>query len=94
MPDIDRQWYWDRRSNKAYYPVETDGETVELVSVWHHEEVEGALESGALVSADEIDVLEHLDGPDDDSGYSGSFRLPDDVGTGGDGSLGEASTDE
>lgn len=48
MTDIEERWYWDRRNRKAYYPVDTDGETVTMVSVWHQEEVEDARAAEAL----------------------------------------------
>jgi hypothetical protein len=47
-PRIDRQWYWDHRNRKAYYPVERDDGTVTLATVWHEEELADALETGAL----------------------------------------------
>ena len=95
MPDIDRQWYWDRRSNKAYYPVEVGEDTVRLTSVWHREEVEGALESGALAPATEIGVLGL--GDEEDVSFVpfdglDSLRLPDDVG--GDADPGDDETDD
>ena len=54
MPEIEDRWYWDRRNNKAYYPVDAGDETVEFRTVWHVEEVTDARESGALVPVDEI----------------------------------------
>lgn len=82
MPDVNQQWYWDRRSNKAYYPVEMGDDTIELASVWHREEVEGALEREALVPIEEIGVLGR--GDEEDVSFVSfdgldSFRLPDDV---------------
>jgi len=76
MPELDRQWYWDRRSNKAYYPVEVEDGTVRLVSVWHRDEVEGALDAGALHPLDDLDcgnVETMFDLVD-------SFRFPEDIG--------------
>lgn len=67
MSKLEDNWYWDYRNNKAYRPVETDGDTVTFVTVWHEEEVEDARAGEALVPIDELDM-----GPID------SFRLPED----------------
>ncbi len=67
------EWYWDRRTGKAYYARRVDDETVEFVSVWHHEEVADAMANDAFVPLDDIgfggeeSVLTMID----------SFRLPD-----------------
>jgi hypothetical protein len=55
-PDIEQRWYWDHRTNKAYYPKTIDEEegVVELVTAWHHEEVTDALETGALTAVEEL----------------------------------------
>ena len=76
MADIERRWYWDRRNGKAYYPVETDGGTVAFVTVWHGDEVAGALDAGALVPVDDLGP-DYLD--DREAGFDvfDSFRLPD-----------------
>jgi hypothetical protein len=68
--DEDR-WYWDRRSDKAYYPVGTDDDRVALVSVWHRDEVEGAIDAGAFEGVDDVGG----DGIGFD--FFESFRLPD-----------------
>ena len=49
-------WLWDRRTNKAYYPVATTEDTVEFRTVWHDEEVADARESGALVPIEETGI--------------------------------------
>lgn len=54
MTEIEQRWYWDRRTRKAYYPVETDDDTVAFVSVWHADEVDGAREHDALVPLEEV----------------------------------------
>lgn len=53
-PPLERQWYWDRRTNKAYYPVAVDEETVQFATVWHRDEVDGALAEGAMTSVDDV----------------------------------------
>jgi hypothetical protein len=55
-PEIEQRWYWDHRTNKAYYPksVDEDEGVVELVTAWHHEEVTDALEAGALTPVEEL----------------------------------------
>jgi hypothetical protein len=76
MSEIERQWYWDRRSNKAFYPVDVGDGTVRLVSVWHRDEVEGALDAGTFEPLDDLDfgnVETTFDLMD-------SFRFPEDVG--------------
>jgi hypothetical protein len=74
-PHIERRWYWDHRTNKAYYPKRVDDEdgTVELVTVWHHGEVTDALETGALTPVEEVS-----DPADEDGGFGcfDSFRFP------------------
>jgi hypothetical protein len=79
MSDIERQWYWDRRSNKAYYPVAVDEDTVRLITVWHREEFEGAAESGAMGSIDDLAGIREYETTMD---LIDSFRLPEDVGDG------------
>ena len=76
MSGIEKQWYWDRRSKKAYYPLEVGDGTVRLVSFWHRDEVQGALEAGALTPLDSLefsDIETTFDLMD-------SFRFPEDVG--------------
>ncbi|WP_276256571.1 hypothetical protein [Halomontanus rarus] len=53
-PALEEQWYWDRRTNKAYYPVAVDGDTVQLATVWHRDEIDGALEAGAWATVEEL----------------------------------------
>jgi len=53
-PDIEERWYWDHRTNKAYYPKRIDDGTVELVTTWHHEELTDALETGALTPVEDL----------------------------------------
>lgn len=73
MTDLADQWYWDRRTDTAYHPVERDDGTVTLVSVWHREEVEDARESGALVPVEEIG----LDRTETTFDLLDSYRLPE-----------------
>lgn len=54
MTDLEAQWYWDRRNDKAYYPVRTDETTTTFLTVWHREEVDDALRNGAVSSVDAI----------------------------------------
>jgi hypothetical protein len=54
MTDLEKQWYWDRRTNKAYYPIEDGEDTVTFATVWHEDEVAGALDGGAVVPIEEI----------------------------------------
>jgi hypothetical protein len=75
MVDIDKQWYWDRRNDKAYYPVETDEGTVRFVTVWHEQEVADAVERGALAPIEEIG----LDRTETTFDLIDSFRTPDDT---------------
>lgn len=66
------RWYWDRRTQKALYPRRVDETTVEFVTVWHAEEVTGAVESDALVPVEDL-------GPDDSDrplDVVDSFRMP------------------
>jgi hypothetical protein len=76
MQHIDSQWYWDRRTEKAYYPIETDGETVRFVTVWHEQEVASARDCNALVPIEKIG----LDRTDTTFDLLNSFRMPDDIG--------------
>lgn len=73
--DIDARWYWDRRTNKAYYPTETDEGTVRFVTVWHAAEVADARDRGALVPVEAVG----LDRTETTFDLLDSFRLPDDV---------------
>lgn len=72
MDPIEDCWYWDRRINKAYRPIEHDDETVTFVTVRHREEVTDAIECDAFVPLEEIGldqtVFDLID----------SFRLPSD----------------
>jgi hypothetical protein len=73
MSDIDEQWYWDRRADKAFYPVETDDDTVTFLTVWHEEEIADARDSDALVP-----VEDHPVGADTRTfDLKESFRLPE-----------------
>lgn len=69
--DIEDQWYWDRRIDKAFYPIESDDGTVTLLSVWHKEEVSGAIENGAF------DPLEEVGGENEGFDHFDSFRIAD-----------------
>jgi hypothetical protein len=73
--EIERRWYWDRRTNKAYYPREIDEDegVVEFVTAWHHEEVTDAIETGALSPIEEIQDYRETTTFD----LLDSFRLPD-----------------
>jgi hypothetical protein len=74
MTDISERWYWDRRSRKALYPVEMDGEdTVTFVTVWHREEAEDALDSNAVVPTEDVS-REDMDTTFD---LLDSFRFPE-----------------
>ena len=68
---IERRWYWDRRNHKACFPCKVDDGTVHFVSIWHEDEVGGALANDALVPIEEFRRLNSI----------GSFRenLPEDV---------------
>lgn len=54
MTEIEDQWYWDRRNNKAYFPVRSDEGTTTFLTVWHREEVQEALQTGVVFPVDEI----------------------------------------
>lgn len=54
MTDVEERWYWDQRTNKAYYPVEGEDGRVVVLSAWHEEEVEGALDSGQWIPVEEV----------------------------------------
>jgi len=71
MDDVDDRWYWDRRIDKAYRPVATDGDRVALVTLWHRDELEGAIDADALEDVDDVGG----DGVGFD--YFESFRLPE-----------------
>lgn len=71
-PSLERQWYWDRRTNKAYYPVAVNEDTVQLATVWHRDEVDGALAEGALTTIDGVNV----DRTDTTFDLVDSFRMP------------------
>jgi len=71
MAELQDTWYWDWRIDKAFYPVSADEETVTLVSVWHRDEVSGAIEHGAF------DPVEEVGGENEGFDYFDSFRLPD-----------------
>ena len=73
--NIEKRWYWDRRTNKAYFPTEEDGEGVRLVSVWHAEEMAEAIEAGALVPVEDIG----LDRTETTFDLVDSFRFPEDL---------------
>jgi hypothetical protein len=75
VTDFQKQWYWDKRSNKAYYPVEIAEDTVRLVSVWHRDEVEGAVDAEALQPIEDV----NLDRTDTGFDLIDSFRFPEDV---------------
>lgn len=77
-PDVERQWYWDRRTRTALYPRRTDDDTVEFVTVWHAEAVTDAVDAGALVPVDEVG----LDRTETTFDLLESFRFPERVETG------------
>jgi hypothetical protein len=68
---IDKHWYWDWRTNKALYPIATDEDTVTLVTVWHRDEVESAIETDAL------EDVESVGGNNQGFDHFDTFRLPD-----------------
>lgn len=74
MTDIEQRWYWDRRTEKAVYPVGTDEDTVTLVSIWHAEEVDDARSAGALVPIEEVSEYRE----DTAMTVKQSFRTPTD----------------
>lgn len=77
-PPLEDQWYWDRRTNKAYYPLRQDGGTVELLTVWHREEARDALAEDALTTVEEIGTT----GPDAEGttfDLVDSFRVDDET---------------
>lgn len=74
MTEIEEQWYWDRRNNKAYYPVEFNENTTMFVTVWHKEEIVDAIQTGVVSPIDEIDHERTLTTFD----LIDSFRLPAD----------------
>jgi hypothetical protein len=49
------EWLFHPGHKKLYRPVETPGDGVVMLSVWHPEEVADARACDALVSADEVD---------------------------------------
>ena len=69
--DILDQLYWDRRIDKAFYPIENDDNTVTLLSVWHKDEVSGAIENDAFSPLDEVN------GENEGFDHFDSFRVPD-----------------
>jgi hypothetical protein len=71
-PAIEDRWYWDRRTNKAYYPVAVDEDTVQFATVWHREEVEDALAADALATIEDVNV----DRTDTTFDLVDSFRMP------------------
>jgi hypothetical protein len=73
MTDLSDQWYWERRTETALRPVERDGDTVRLETVWHAEEIEDAIASGVLAPIEEIG----LDRTDTTFDLIDSFRLPE-----------------
>ncbi|MEF8852893.1 MAG: hypothetical protein V5A44_05550 [Haloarculaceae archaeon] len=70
--DVERQWYWDRRTRTALYPRRRADDTVEFVTVWHAEEVADAVDGGALVPVDEVG----LDRTETTFDLIDSFRFP------------------
>lgn len=71
--DIDTgMWYWDRRTDKAYYAVEEDGETVQFATVWHRHEAVNALDTGAVVPLEAMN-FDRTGGTFD---LKDSFRIP------------------
>jgi hypothetical protein len=72
--EIERRWYWDRRTNKAYYPrtIDEDEGFVEFVTAWHHEEVTDA------IAADALSPVEEIEGSRETTfDLVDSFRFPD-----------------
>jgi len=69
--DADDRWYWDRRIDKAYRPVATDGDRVAMVTVWHRDELEAAID------ADALEVVDDVGGDGVGFDYFESFRLPE-----------------
>lgn len=54
MAKLEDRWYWDRRTNKAYYPIEIGEDTTTFITVWHREEIADALRSGVVSPIEEI----------------------------------------
>jgi hypothetical protein len=71
--DLDPQWYWDRRTETAYYPIDRDGEHVTFATVWHAEEVADARQAGALVPIEDLGS----ERTNPVRGLLESFRLPE-----------------
>lgn len=70
MTDIEDRWYWDRRTNKAYRPIERGDGTITFVTIRHEEEVADAIARDALVPVDEFGLDESVFDLID------SFRVP------------------
>lgn len=64
------EWYWDRRTDKAYYAIEQDADTVRFLTVWHREEAADALSTGALEPLDSM----NFDRPGGTFALKESFR--------------------
>jgi len=75
MPDLERTWYWDHRTDTALYPCRVDGDTVEFVTVRHREAVADAVDAGALEPLGEGSPDDDLAGTLD---FVDSFRLLED----------------
>lgn len=73
--DIDAEWYWDRRTRKALSPRRIGEDTVAFVTVWHRDEVDDAMEHGALVPIEEVG----LDRTETTLDLIDSFRLQPDL---------------
>jgi hypothetical protein len=73
MTGLEKRWYWDRRNDKAYYPVQTGDDTISFVTVWHAEEVKNARECDVLTPIEETDFTD----PERPLGLKESFRLPE-----------------
>jgi hypothetical protein len=67
------EWYWDKRNKKAYAPVRFEDDTVHLLTVWHRDELDDALDGEAVVPIEEIG----LDRVDTTFDLLDSFRFPD-----------------
>lgn len=76
MPKLEQRWYWDRRNDKAYYPVKTEDDTISFLSVWHDEEVEDAMSAGALTPMEETGFAD----PERPLSLKDSFRLVENPG--------------
>lgn len=73
MTELEKRWYWDRRNDKAYYPVNVEADTISFLTIWHAKELEDARECDVLTPIEETDFTD----PERPLGLKESFRLPE-----------------